>query len=87
MEFDFDPAKSVADAEKHGIDFMDAQRLWDDPELLIAPARTEGEARFLAIGRIGTTHWSAVFVRRGAILRLISVRRARDREIEIYEGR
>ena len=40
MDFEFDPEKSAANRTKHGIDFNDAQALWDDPWLLEAPART-----------------------------------------------
>ena len=86
MPFEFDSDKSVANKAKHGVDFEEAQDLWNDPWLLEAPARTDDEPRFLAIGRIGRRHWSAVCVRRGDNVRIISVRRARRKEIERHEG-
>jgi hypothetical protein len=86
MEFDYDPAKSAANKAKHGIDFEEAQALWKDEMLLEAPARTDDEPRFLVIGRIGGRHWSAVCVHRDGKVRIISVRRARQQEIEHYEG-
>ena len=86
MAFEFDPEKSAGNEAKHGIGFDDAQALWDDPWLLETPARTVGEPRFLAIGRIGERHWSAIFTRRGDRIRLISVRRARKEEVERYEN-
>ena len=86
MEFEFDPEKSAANEIKHGIDFNDAQALWDDPWLLEAPARTEDEPRFIVIGRIGERHWSAVCTFRGERIRIISVRRARNEEVERYES-
>ena len=86
MKFEYDPDKSAANKAKHGIDFDEAQALWGDPRLLEAPARTQDEARFLAIGRIGAKHWSAVFARRGPYVRIISVRRSRKQEVEIYES-
>ena len=86
MEFEFDPEKSAANEVKHGIDFDDAQALWDDPWVLEAPARTEGEPRFIVIGRIGKRHWSAVCTFRGERIRIISVRRARKEEVERYES-
>ena len=86
MDFDYDPAKSAANAAKHGIDFEDAQALWRDPRLLEAPARTDDEPRFIVIGRIGDRVWAAVCVRRGDVVRIISVRRARKEEVDIYEG-
>ena len=84
-EFEFDDDKSQANLEKHGIDFEAAQALWHDPDLLEVQANTEGEPRFLIIGRIGTKHWSAVVTYRDGRIRLISVRRARKREVELYE--
>ena len=86
MAFEYDPDKSVANKAKHGVDFEEAQELWVDPWLLEAPARTDDEPRFVAIGRIGGKHWSAICVRRGGKVRIISVRRARMKEIERYEG-
>ena len=86
MSFEYDSDKSAANKVKHGIDFAEAQALWRDPWLLEAPARTDDEPRFLVVGRLGDRHWPAVCVRRGGNIRIISVRRARKREIERYEG-
>ena len=86
MDFEYDPAKSASNLSKHGIDFDQAQALWDDPWMLEAPAKTEGEPRFLSIGTIGGKHWAAVWTPRGAAVRIISVRRARKEEISYYEG-
>jgi hypothetical protein len=86
MRFDFDPRKSRANSDKHGVDFVEAQKLWDDPDLLEIPARTDDETRWLVIGRIGVKHWSAVITNRGDIVRIISVRRSRIEEVELYES-
>ncbi|OGT31860.1 MAG: toxin [Gammaproteobacteria bacterium RBG_16_51_14] len=86
MEFEFDAAKSGKNKEKHGIDFHEAQALWDDPDLIEIPARTTGEPRFLVIGNIGGKHWSGVITHRSDTTRIISVRRSRKEEIELYEG-
>ena len=86
MEFEYDPRKSAANRAKHGIDFETAQRLWDDPRLLEAPARTDDEPRLLVVGLIDGKHWSAVCLTRGDKFRLISVRRSRKKEIEYYES-
>jgi uncharacterized protein len=86
MAFAFDPQKSSANLAKHGIDFIEAQRLWEDPDLLEIPARTEDEPRWLVIGQIDTKHWSAVVTSRGDAIRIISVRRSRDDEVALYEG-
>ena len=85
MEFEYDPRKSQSNQEKHGIDFVAAQAIWEDPALLEIPARTLDEPRWLVIGRIGRKHWSAVITLRGQAIRLISVRRSRPEEIQLYE--
>ncbi|MEP2842862.1 BrnT family toxin [Roseibium sp.] len=56
MKFEYDPDKSAANREKHGIDFDEAQALWDDPYLIEAPANVTDEPRFLAVGMIGARH-------------------------------
>ncbi|MGH1359919.1 MAG: BrnT family toxin [Burkholderiaceae bacterium] len=86
MRFEFDPTKSAVNRQKHGIDFVEAQRLWDDVDLLEIPARTSGEPRFLVVGRIDSKHWSAVITYRESRVRLISVRRSRPEEVALYEG-
>lgn len=86
ISFEFDPAKSESNQAKHGIDFVEAQRLWTDPMLLEIPAKTEDEPRYLVIGLIDGKYWSAVITYRGPHIRLISVRRARTEEVRLYES-
>ena len=86
LTFEFDESKSLANHSKHGINFIDAQPLWNDPELLEIPAKTDDEPRYLAIGLINGKHWSAVITYRDANVRLISVRRSRIEEIALYES-
>ncbi len=86
MEFEFDERKSTANKAKHGIDFVEAQALWNDLDLLEIPVRTSEEPRNLAIGRIGEKHWSAVITYRGERIRIISVRRSRNEERDLYES-
>jgi len=45
MEFEFDPQKSERNKKKHGIDFNEAQALWDDPGVIEIPVRTSDESR------------------------------------------
>jgi uncharacterized DUF497 family protein len=85
MEFEFDPSKSQSNQEKHGIDFVAAQAISEDPAFLEIAARTLDEPRWLVIGRIQRKHWSAVITLRGQAIRLISVRRSRPEEIQLYE--
>ena len=84
--FEFDAAKSESNRTKHGIDFVEAQDLWNDAMLLEIPAKTDDEPRYLVIGLIDENHWSAVITYRGANVRLISVRRARTEEVLLYES-
>lgn len=84
IEFEFDEAKSRANKAKHGIDFVEAQVLWDDERLAQAEVRRGPELRFVMIGMIGRRHWSAVITYRGRRIRLISVRRSRFEEVRLY---
>lgn len=87
LVFEFDEAKSAANKAKHGIDFVKTQELWSDDDLVIFPARAlEGEVRSGAIARLDEKHWTAYFTMRGDNIRLISVRRSRKNEEEIYEN-
>ena len=72
--------------KKHGIDFVEAQALWEDPDRIEIPAKTTEEPRFILIGKISDKHWSSIFTYRREKIRIISVRRSRREEIEIYEG-
>lgn len=86
MPFEYDSKKSQTNLEKHGIDFEDAQAIWNDAERLEIPANTVDEPRYLVIGKINGKHWSAVITYRRESIRIISVRRSRDEEIELYES-
>jgi uncharacterized protein len=84
MDFEFDTSKSKANLEKHGIDFVEAQQLWEDKDRLEIEARTEDEPRSILIAVLGQKLWSAFFTYRKGRIRLISVRRARKEERELY---
>jgi uncharacterized protein len=86
ITFEFDEKKSRTNLEKHGIDFVDAQRLWDDPDLLEIPAKTVDESRSLVIGMHSGNHWSGVITYRGNRISIISVRRSRKEEVTLYES-
>ncbi len=86
MEFEYDSRKSGGNKKKHGIDFEKAKRLWDDPDLLEVPVKTVDESRFIVIGKIEGLHWSGVITYRSQKIRIISVRRSRKEEIELYES-
>jgi uncharacterized protein len=85
-DFEFDDDKNKTNLKKHGIDFQAAQELWKDPDLLEFQVKSDNEHRFLVIGLIGAKHWSAVVTYRAERIRLISVRRSRKKEVELYES-
>jgi uncharacterized DUF497 family protein len=86
IEFEFDLHKSEVNKQKHGIDFVEIQKLWDDPDRVEIQARTEDETRFLIIGRIQNINWSVIITYRAETIRIISARRSRDKEVKIYES-
>ncbi len=86
MEFEFDSHKSEENKKRHGIDFVEAQMLWDDPDRIEVPARTIDGPRFILIGKIADKCFSGIITYRGEKIRIISVRRSRREEIEIYES-
>jgi len=86
MIFEFDKQKSKRNKEKHGIDFVEAQYIWEDPDCVMIPARTIGESRYLLIGKYDNKIWSAIVTLRNQKIRIISVRRSRKNEEEIYRN-
>ena len=84
MLFEFDPAKSRANADKHGIDFKAVQRMWDGV-VIAAPARSIAEDRLMAIGLIEGKFWTVIATLRGSVLRIISARRSRQNKTKLYQ--
>lgn len=86
MPFEYDNEKSKINKEKHGIDFNESQKLWEDFDRLIIPIRNVDEPRFMIISMLEDKIWSGIFTMRNEKIRIISVRRARKEEIAIYES-
>ncbi len=84
--FEYDAKKSASNFKKHGINFIAAQELWNDPDLIEVQAKSSTEPRFLIVACIANKHWSAVITYRGNYIRIISVRRSRKSEVELYES-
>ncbi len=87
MEFEFDREKSFVNKQKHGIDFYQAKELWKDPFRVVIPARTTDEERYLLLAMLENEFWSAIYTLRGSVIRIISVRKSRHNEKEIYQGK
>ena len=86
MKFEFDHEKSGINKAKHGIDFDEAQLLWEDSDAISFPARSEDEERFALLAVLKGRVWVAFYTLREDRIRLISVRRARKGEKKIYES-
>lgn len=82
--FEFDPLKSEANKIKHGIDFEESIKLWNDPNRIVIEARIVDEKRFMMIAELNGTIWSTIYTLRLDSKRIISVRRSRENEKEIY---
>ena len=82
--FEFDPIKSATNKIKHGIDFEESIKLWNDPNRIVIEARTVDEKRFMMIAELNGTIYSAIYTHRSDSKRIISVRRSRENEKEIY---
>ena len=85
MKFEFDKGKSTANKKKHGIDFVDAQALWDDVNRLEIPLAYEFEERYAVVAKINGKFWTAIVTTRSDKIRFISVRRSREVEYFNYE--
>lgn len=86
MEFEYDPAKSEINKEKHGLDFDEAQTLGEDPDRVGFPAQSDDEDRFAIIAQMKQKLWIAFYTPRENKTRIISVRRARTNERILYES-
>ena len=86
MKYEYDESKSISNKEKHSIDFEEAKALWNDDRMVEIETSYEDETRFINIGKIKTKFYTVVTTYRGDKIRIISARRSRKKEIEIYES-
>jgi uncharacterized DUF497 family protein len=80
MVFEWDEEKRLKNIEKHGIAFVDADILLGNPHLVAQAKAVDGEQRWLATGMIDEIYVTAVFSRRDPVIRMISMRSARNGE-------
>jgi len=85
MKFEWDDTKSLANESKHGIDFDSAREMWNDDNGLEIQAPYPLEERNILIAKIADKLWTAIFTYRGDDIRIISVRRSRQKEKRLYE--
>ena len=86
MKFEYDINKSISNKQKHGIDFEVAKLLWNDDRMVEIKTSYDDEERFINIGKISAQVYAVVTTYRKENIRIISARRARKKEIEIYES-
>ena len=84
-EFEWDPEKSERNLEKHGIDFFGARSLWRGPVCVEGTYSGTDQRRWKVHGLIGGRHWTAIVTCRHGVTRIISVRRSRKDEVELYD--
>ena len=84
MKFEWDQDKSKSNKIKHGIDFTVARALWNDPDRIVIRAPYPLENRYIMIAQIEDKIWAAIYTIRGSSFRIISVRRARKKEEDLY---
>ncbi len=86
MNFEWDPIKSATNNTKHGLDFEKDKELWRDDNRVEIHVPYPDEERFIIVGKLNNKHWTAVYTMRGAIIRIISVRRSREKEVQLYDN-
>ena len=84
-KFEWDPVKSQSDQRKHGIDFETAKTLWLDETRVEIYAPHPVEDRMVLIAKHLGKIWTAIYTPRQDAIRIISVRRARQKEVDLYE--
>jgi len=87
MQFEWDLVKNAKNKAKHDIDFHTAKSLWDDENRIEIHAPHPVEDRWIIIGMIQDRLWTAIYTMRGEAIRIISVRRAREKETALYEDK
>jgi uncharacterized protein len=86
VEVAFDPAKDAINIAKHGVSLAVGATIFEDHDHIVLTSirPVDGEDRYKVIGMIDGKLFTGVHVRRGAVIRFISVRRSNDGESRIY---
>ena len=86
MDFEWDEAKRLSNLRKHGLDFVDAEALFDGRPVYTRPSQRSMEQRFVTIGLLNDEFVALIWTKRSTDTRLISLRRARDGEKRTYRA-
>ncbi|MFP3911842.1 MAG: BrnT family toxin [Desulfobacteraceae bacterium] len=88
MKYEWDAKKNAANRIKHGLDFSEAEAFcWDTAIETVDDRADYGEERWIALGLIGDRVHVMIYTKRGENLRIISLRKANNRETKYYEKR
>ena len=87
MVFEWDDRKAAQNAAKHGVPFDYAARVFLDPHRLDSEdtRRDYSEERRLSLGKIDGRLFAVAYIPRGTTIRLISARKANEREQRKYD--
>jgi uncharacterized DUF497 family protein len=82
----WDESKRLRNLANHGVDFRDLEALEWERALVFEDRRKDyGETRLIAMASVGARLHVVVFVERGGERRIISARKANNREVAFYE--
>ena len=85
MRLSYDPVKDKSNQKKHGVYLAKACEIpWDSALVEIDLRRNYGEPRFRALALIGLRVYAVVYTDRDSSRRIISFRKANQREIKRY---
>ena len=83
--FEWDDSKSLSNLKKHGLDFDEATKVWNDPMCVQAHLRSDSEKRWAVTGEVSKDVWLTVIITyRGKHVRIISARKASKKEVDVY---
>jgi len=86
MDISFDPAKDAVNTAKHGVSLALAAEIdWGDVLCYPDDRNDYGELREIGFARLERRLYVVVFVQRGDVMRIISLRKANAREVNVYE--
>ncbi|RVT80664.1 BrnT family toxin [Rhodobacteraceae bacterium CCMM004] len=84
MEFEWSEKKNQINKKRHGIDFVDAQALFETEPVYHYHSPRDGEDRWVTVGRLADRFFLVVWTWRGERVRIISAHRADERHIRRY---
>lgn len=88
MDIEFDQEKRDKTLSERGLDFARANEVFAGPMATLADTRADyGESRFITVGALDDRLVIMVWTPRGDSRRIISMRKANEREIEKFEAR